>query len=184
MVPTTALQFSLLLSKYKDLGQKSSTEWSLAKGELLTRLSNDVVRVLTAETVVCLNMSWTAWRVFLESWTNGTVARCAPKSQWSKTTTVQSLRQLASRRLTGNDPQVDPITRGSGWEPLRPLNIGPSYTWKKPINLSRTPVFDCGHGYVQEEYDNVWHEERDVWPRLLWKITRQIKSLALLYNHG
>jgi len=60
MVPTTALQFSLLLSKYKDLGQKSSTEWSLAKGELLTRLSNDVVRVLTAETVVCLNMSWTA----------------------------------------------------------------------------------------------------------------------------
>jgi len=33
---------------------------------------------------------------------------------------------------------------------LKPLNIGPSYTWKKAA--AKTLAFGYGHGYIQEEY--------------------------------
>jgi len=59
----------------------------------------------------------------------GHIARSAPDM---KTITVQLLLQFASLHQTGNNLQQDPTSRGSAIESdLRPLNIGPSYEWKK-----------------------------------------------------
>jgi len=52
----------------------------------------------------------------------------------AKTITEQLLVRFASFRQTGNDLQEDPTTRGAiraTESDLRPLNIGPSYAWKK-----------------------------------------------------
>jgi len=49
-----------------------------------------------------------------------------------KTITVQLLLRFASLRQTGNDFHEGPATRLRAIESdLRPLNIGPSYGWKK-----------------------------------------------------
>jgi len=54
---------------------------------------------------------------------------------------------------------------------LRPVNVGLFYAYKKG-SLLRTQVFDCGHGYAQEEYSPKREES-----------VRAMKAGAVVYDY-
>jgi len=68
----------------------------------------------------------------------GHIERIAPKENDHRAA------NYTSQRLTGNDPKEDPITQDSQRSSLRPLNISPSYVWKKASSREhwRSPVVD------------------------------------------
>ena len=73
-----------------------------------------------------------------------------------KNITMQLLLRFASLHQTGNDLQEDPTTRGlirAIEQGLKPLNIGPSYAWKKSASREhwRSTVDTAT---LKEEYAN------------------------------